>query len=104
MLAALVGQAKRPLLVAGGGVNRSGAGPALSRMAQRSGIPVVTTITGQNVMPDRDELAIGVIGDNGFHPHALRALEELRAHIREIVPYDFSVRVSDVLQIGRAHV
>ena len=76
MLAALVGQAKRPLLVAGGGVNRSGAGAALSRMAQRSGIPVVTTITGQNVMPDRDELAIGVIGDNGFHPHALRALEE----------------------------
>jgi acetolactate synthase-1/2/3 large subunit len=75
-LAALVGQAARPLLVAGGGVNRSGAAPALASIARRCSIPVVTTITGQNVMPDSDELAIGVIGDNGFHPHALRALEE----------------------------
>ncbi len=29
---------------------------------------------------------------------ALRALEELRAHIRDFDPYDFSVRVSDVLR------
>ena len=29
---------------------------------------------------------------------ALRALEELRAHIRELDPYAFSVRVSDVLR------
>ena len=30
---------------------------------------------------------------------ALRALDELRAHIRELDPYAFSVRVSDVLRI-----
>ena len=29
---------------------------------------------------------------------ALRALDELRAHIRELDPYAFSVRVSDVLR------
>jgi len=37
---------------------------------------VVTTITGQGSVPDDHPLALGVIGDNGFHPHAARAVEE----------------------------
>ncbi|SCK22940.1 acetolactate synthase-1/2/3 large subunit [Variovorax sp. HW608] len=72
----LLASARKPLFVAGGGVNRSCAGSALTEVAQALNIPVVNTITGQGVLPDDHPLAIGVIGDNGFHPHANRALEE----------------------------
>jgi len=39
-------------------------------------IPVVTTISGQGIMPDDHPLALGVTGDNGFHPHAHKAIDE----------------------------
>jgi len=66
--------AKRPLLVAGGGANRSHAGEAIVKLAERLQLPVVTTITGQGTIRDDHRLAIGIIGDNGFHPHALWAI------------------------------
>lgn len=66
--------AQRPLIVAGGGANRSGAAAALTAIAERLDIPVVTTITGQGVIRDDHKLGIGIIGDNGFHPHAIWAL------------------------------
>ena len=72
----LITAAKRPLLIAGGGANRSRAGPALQGFAERMNVPVVTTITGQSIMPGDHPLAIGVIGDNGYHPHANLAMEE----------------------------
>ncbi|MEO5756921.1 MAG: thiamine pyrophosphate-binding protein [Mesorhizobium sp.] len=65
---------KRPLIVAGGGANRSAAGESLVRLAEHLGIPIATTITGQGVISDDHRLAIGIIGDNGFHPHAVWAL------------------------------
>jgi acetolactate synthase-1/2/3 large subunit len=68
--------AERPLLVAGGGVNRSDAGRLLQAVAERLDIPIATTITGQGAVPDDHRLALGVIGDNGFHPHAVRAAED----------------------------
>lgn len=71
---AAIAAAERPLIVAGGGANRSGAGSAITAFAERLGIPVVTTITGQSVIRDDHALGIGIIGDNGFHPHALWAL------------------------------
>jgi acetolactate synthase-1/2/3 large subunit len=37
---------------------------------------VVTTISGQGIMPDDHLLALGVVGDNGFHPYANQAVEE----------------------------
>ena len=72
----MIEQAERPLLVAGGGANRSRARAALQRFAEHMNVPVVTTITGQSTMPDDHPLAIGVIGDNGYHPHANMAVEE----------------------------
>lgn len=66
---------KRPLIVSGGGVNRSCAGPQVTELAERLNVPVCTTMTGQGTMPDDHRLAVGVIGDNGFHPHANWALE-----------------------------
>jgi acetolactate synthase-1/2/3 large subunit len=72
----VISRARRPLLVVGGGVNRSGAGAQLTAFAERYRLPVVTTITGQNAILDTHELSIGIVGDNGFHPHANRAMEE----------------------------
>ncbi|MGY8631880.1 thiamine pyrophosphate-binding protein [Bradyrhizobium sp. 14AA] len=66
--------AERPLIVAGGGANRSSAAASITTFAERLGIPVVTTITGQGIIRDDHKLGIGIIGDNGFHPHAVWAL------------------------------
>lgn len=74
-LMALLSASERPLIVSGGGVNRSCAGPEVTALAERLNIPVCTTMTGQGTMPDDHRLAVGVIGDNGFHPHANWALE-----------------------------
>lgn len=72
----LLSEAKRPLIVAGGGVNRSGARRELLEFADRFQVPVVSTITGQGAIEPNHPLQIGVIGDNGFHPHANKALDE----------------------------
>jgi acetolactate synthase I/II/III large subunit len=75
-LAVHLADAERPVIVAGGGVNHSGANQHILELAERLGAPVVTTISGQGTMPDEHPLALGVVGDNGFHPHAHRALDE----------------------------
>ncbi|GHC72319.1 thiamine pyrophosphate-binding protein [Limoniibacter endophyticus] len=74
-LISLLRSSKRPLIVSGGGVNRSRAGREVTELAELLNIPVCTTMTGQGTMPDNHRLAVGVIGDNGFHPHANWALE-----------------------------
>jgi acetolactate synthase-1/2/3 large subunit len=68
--------AKKPIIIAGGGANHSQAGQAVSSLAEWMAAPVVTTISGQGILPDDHPFAIGVIGDNGFHPHAHKAIEE----------------------------
>ncbi|MCM2251721.1 MAG: thiamine pyrophosphate-binding protein [Ramlibacter sp.] len=75
-LAGHLESAQRPVIVAGGGVNHSQANAEVLALAERLGAPVVTTISGQGTMPDEHPLALGVVGDNGFHPHAHRAVEE----------------------------
>ncbi len=72
-------QARRPVIVAGGGCNHSQAGKEIRAAAEWLSAPVVTTISGQGIIPDEHPLALGVIGDNGFHPHANRAVEEADA-------------------------
>ena len=69
-------KAARPVIVAGGGTNHSQAGEEIISLAERLGAPVVTTISGQGIIPDDHPLALGVVGDNGFHPHAHQAVEE----------------------------
>lgn len=75
-LAETLAVAERPLLVIGGGAVHSQAGPLVLKLAETLGAPVVTTISGQGIMPDEHPLALGVIGDNGYHPHAHRAVDE----------------------------
>ena len=71
----LLAKAERPLIVAGGGVNRARAGDRITELAEKYNVPMCTTMTGQGAIDDDHRLAIGVIGDNGFHPHANWALE-----------------------------
>lgn len=71
----LLARAERPLIVAGGGVNRARAGDRITQLAEKYNVPMCTTMTGQGAIDDDHRLAIGVIGDNGFHPHANWALE-----------------------------
>ncbi len=75
-LLGLLRQRRRPLIVAGGGVNRSRAGAALDALVSRLNVPVVSTITGQCALAADHPLLFGVAGDNGFHPAANQALEE----------------------------
>jgi len=69
-------KATRPVIIAGGGANHSGAEREILALSEWLAAPVVTTISGQGIMPDDHPLALGVVGDNGFHPYANQAVEE----------------------------
>jgi len=75
-LAERLAEAKRPVMIAGGGSVHSQAGELIIKIAELLSIPVATTISGQGIMSDDHPLAIGVVGDNGFHPHAHKAIEQ----------------------------
>jgi len=51
----LVANAQRPIVLAGSGAARAGAGPALRRMAQDLGIPVMTNAMGRGLVPEDEE-------------------------------------------------
>jgi acetolactate synthase-1/2/3 large subunit len=59
--AAALSAASRPVLWAGGGVISSGAGPALTALAERLGAPVVTTIEGRGSIPEDHPLCLGAL-------------------------------------------
>jgi acetolactate synthase-1/2/3 large subunit len=60
--AALLHAAACPIVLAGHGAARAGAGPALRRFAEMLGIPVATTFHGKGVFPDDHPLALGAVG------------------------------------------
>ena len=55
----LLKSAKKPLILAGGGVNLSGAGEKLQEFAERENVPVVTTIMGKGAIPTTHPLYVG---------------------------------------------
>jgi 3D-(3,5/4)-trihydroxycyclohexane-1,2-dione acylhydrolase (decyclizing) len=63
--AAIVRSARRPLLVAGGGVVYSGANDALRRLAEGAGVPVAETQAGKGALPYDHPLSVGAIGATG---------------------------------------
>jgi len=60
-LDALAG-ARRPVIVAGGGVRASGAGAELMSLAERLQIPVATSLNGKDTIPGNHPLSVGVVG------------------------------------------
>ncbi len=54
--------AKKPIIVAGGGVKHSGAGKELVAFAEKYSIPVATSLNGKETFPDDHPLGVGVVG------------------------------------------
>jgi 3D-(3,5/4)-trihydroxycyclohexane-1,2-dione acylhydrolase (decyclizing) len=63
--AALIRQARRPLIVAGGGVTYSGANGALAEFAEATGIPVAETQAGKGSLRHDHPGAVGAVGATG---------------------------------------
>ena len=63
--ATLLNAAKRPLILAGHGVLLAQACDELRTLAERSGIPVVTTLLGLSAFPESHPLALGMPGMHG---------------------------------------
>jgi 3D-(3,5/4)-trihydroxycyclohexane-1,2-dione acylhydrolase (decyclizing) len=61
----LVRGARRPLLVAGGGVVYSEAAEALRRLVEATGIPVAQTQAGKGVLPYDHPQSVGAVGSTG---------------------------------------
>ena len=65
--------ARRPVIVCGGGVVISGAEGELARLAERLDIAVATTISGRGSIAETHANAVGTVGSNGGVP-ATRAI------------------------------
>ncbi|MEU2073893.1 3D-(3,5/4)-trihydroxycyclohexane-1,2-dione acylhydrolase (decyclizing) [Streptomyces sp. NPDC013489] len=60
-----VRKARRPMIIAGGGVRYSAAQDALSTLARTAGLPVATTQAGKGVLPWDHPCDVGGIGHTG---------------------------------------
>lgn len=58
----LLAAAKRPLIIAGGGVHLSDAAAELARLQEEIGLPVATTVMGKGSVDERHPLSVGVVG------------------------------------------
>jgi acetolactate synthase-1/2/3 large subunit len=72
--AALIRQSNRPVLYVGGGVLKARAAEALRALAERTGIPVVTTLMARGAFPDSHPQCLGMPGMHG-HYTAVTAMQ-----------------------------
>jgi acetolactate synthase-1/2/3 large subunit len=63
--ARLMVNARRPVLYVGGGVIKAGASAGLRRLAELTGIPVVTTLMARGAFPDSHRQHLGMPGMHG---------------------------------------
>ncbi|HWK77470.1 MULTISPECIES: acetolactate synthase large subunit [unclassified Microbacterium] len=73
--AALLAEAKKPVLYVGGGVVRGRASAELKDLAESTNAPVVTTLMARGAFPDSHEQHLGMPGMHGTVP-AVLALQE----------------------------
>jgi acetolactate synthase-1/2/3 large subunit len=71
----LLQYARKPLIMAGNGVIQAGASAELREFAERTGIPVVTTLHGLGALPEDHPLALGMPGMHGW-VHVNRAIQQ----------------------------
>jgi len=55
-------EARRPLIVVGGGAKAAGAGPAALRVAELLDAPLMTTATGRGGVPESHPAVVGLVG------------------------------------------
>ncbi len=63
--ARLIAESRRPVLYVGGGVHKAKAAPELLRLAELTGIPVVTTLMARGTFPDSHRQHMGMPGMHG---------------------------------------
>ena len=63
--AELILGARRPVIYAGGGILKARAAEVLRTLAERTGIPVVTTLMARGAFPDTHPLCLGMPGMHG---------------------------------------
>ncbi len=63
--AKLINEAERPVILAGRGINISGAFAELKELAEKAEIPVSVTLLGKSSFPDSHRLALGMPGMHG---------------------------------------
>ncbi|GAA2672145.1 acetolactate synthase [Actinoplanes palleronii] len=73
--ARLIAQARRPVLYVGGGVLKAGATDGLRKLAELTGMPVVTTLMALGSFPDSHPQHLGMPGMHGTVP-AVYALQK----------------------------
>jgi len=61
----MLAEAKRPIMLCGGGVAASGAGECARRFAETAQIPVTMSLLGLGVLPDEHPLNLGMLGMHG---------------------------------------
>lgn len=64
----LIARSKRPVFFVGHGTTLSEAGPEITALQSRWGIPVITSPNGMGLVPSDDPLTLGFIGRNGAYP------------------------------------
>lgn len=70
-----IGKAKRPVIIAGGGVIISGASEELKELAEYTAIPVTMTLMGLGGFPGTHNLSLGMLGMHGTY-YANKAVQE----------------------------
>ena len=61
----MIDTAQKPVLYVGGGVVNTGAHKELLALAEKSNIPVTTTLMGRGAIPDRHPLSLNMLGMHG---------------------------------------
>ena len=64
---AMLNEAERPLIVAGGGIINADASALLVAFAELTGVPVIPTLMGWGAIPDDHKLMVGMVGLQTSH-------------------------------------
>jgi tartronate-semialdehyde synthase len=67
---AMLNEAARPLIIAGGGIINADAAPRLVEFAEVTGVPVIPTLMGWGAIPDDHPLMAGMVGLQTSHRYA----------------------------------
>lgn len=71
----LMAEAKKPLILGGGGVNTTNSGEELLRLSEILKAPVISTLMGLGAIPADHQMNLGMLGMHG-HPGANKAVTE----------------------------
>ncbi|MCU0081488.1 biosynthetic-type acetolactate synthase large subunit [Extibacter muris] len=63
----MLGKARRPIYLAGGGINIARANEAFTKLVEKTNVPVITTVMGRGAIPTNHPLYVGNVGMHGAY-------------------------------------